>query len=296
MRMSRAAMTDALDGVLPVDKPAGPTSHDIVARARRALRTRRIGHTGTLDPFATGLLLLCINRATRIAEYLTGFDKRYSARIRLGVSTDTHDDTGAVVASTDISDITCDAVSAALQAQRGRIMQVPPQYSAKKSGGERAYDIARAGGAVTLAPVEVDIYELRVTSCELPFVDIDVVCSSGTYIRAIARDLGDALGVGAHLVALRRTAIGEIPIAGALSLERLDDAAAVHNALISPLDALGSLPRVDVSDSDVVHLRHGRRVETASDVAGTVAIAAHGELIAIGDAHAGVIRPRKVFL
>jgi tRNA pseudouridine55 synthase len=294
--MSRAAMTDALDGVLPVDKPAGPTSHDIVARARRALRTRRIGHTGTLDPFATGLLLLCIGRATRIAEYLTGFDKRYSARIRLGVSTDTHDDTGAVVASTGITDITCDAVSAALQTQLGRIMQVPPQYSAKKSGGERAYDIARAGGAVTLAPVEVDIHELRVTACELPFVDIDVLCSSGTYIRAIARDLGDALGVGAHLVALRRTAIGEIPIAGALSLEHLDDAAAVHSALIAPLDALGSLARVDVTDSDVEHLRHGRRVDTPSGVTGTVAIAARGELIAIGDAQDHVIRPRKVFL
>jgi tRNA pseudouridine55 synthase len=294
--MRHAAMTDVFEGVLPVDKPAGPTSHDVVARARRALRMRRIGHTGTLDPFATGLLLLCLGRATRIAEYLTGFDKRYTARVRLGISTDTHDDTGQVTAAAELTGLTCDAVDYALEQQRGPIMQLPPQYSAKKSGGERAYDVARAGGALTLAPVHVDIHELRITACELPFVDIDVHCSSGTYIRAIARDLGDTLGVGAHLVALRRTAIGDITLAQALHLEQLDDPQQVAAALVSSLAALGSLSRVNVSESDVEHLRHGRRVETDADVAGTVAIAANDELIAIGDAHDHVIRPRKVFL
>ena len=289
-------MTELLDGVLPVDKPAGPTSHDVVARARRALRIRRIGHTGTLDPFATGLLLLCIGRATRIAEYLTGLDKRYSTRVRLGISTDTHDHTGAITSSSDIDGLTCDAVDYALEQQRGHITQMPPQYSAKKTGGERAYEIARAGGEAALTAVAVEIRELRITSCELPLVDLDVSCSSGTYIRAIARDLGDTLHVGAHLLALRRTAVGDIPVARALQLEQLDDAEAVRRALISPLDALGSLQRVDVTDSDVEHLRHGRRVGIAADVDGTVAVAAHGELIAIGDVEHNVLRPRKVFL
>ena len=173
---------------------------------------------------------------------------------------------------------------------------MPPQYSAKKTGGERAYDIARAGGEAALTAVPVHIHELQITSCELPFVDINVLCSSGTYIRAIARDLGDTLHVGAHLVALRRTAIGDIDVDRAIQLEQLDDAERVQRAMIAPLAALGSLPRVNVSDSDVDHLRHGRRVDSHDDVSGTVAVAAHGELVAIGDAENGVIRPRKVFL
>ncbi|MBR9990860.1 MAG: tRNA pseudouridine(55) synthase TruB, partial [Gemmatimonadetes bacterium] len=193
-----------IEGVLPIDKPVGPTSHDMVARARRVLGTRRIGHTGTLDPMASGLLLLCIGRATRIAEYLTGMDKRYSAVVRLGVSTDTDDAAGSVIAEHPVAGITEADVERALDRQRGDISQIPSSYSAKKVGGERAYAMARQGREVNLEAVPVSIRELTVTRFDLPDIHIDVTCSSGTYIRAIARDLGADLGVGAHLTALRR--------------------------------------------------------------------------------------------
>src|SRR5688572_18456712 len=168
-RMSRAAMTDALDGVLPVDKPAGPTSHDIVARARRALHIRRIGHTGTLDPFASGLLLLCIGNATRIAEYLIDLPKTYRARMRLGASTDTGDLTGSTVYESDgWRALDRDRVVEALRAQVGRIQQVPPAFSAKKVAGERAYDRVRRGEEVRLEPVEVEIFRIDVLEVDLP--------------------------------------------------------------------------------------------------------------------------------
>ena len=230
------SMTTAADieGVLPVDKPVGPTSHDIVGIARRSLHTRRIGHTGTLDPFASGLLLLCVGRATRIAEYLTDMPKRYRAVMRLGVVTDTDDGTGTVMATHDPSAVTTAQVEAALAAQRGDILQTPPPYSAKKRDGVRSYDLARAGMAVQLEPVPVTIHELELMRHDGADVEFDVVASSGTYIRAIARDAGAALGVGAHLTSLRRTAIGSYRVDDALPLDGLDDAAGVKTALVAP--------------------------------------------------------------
>lgn len=294
---SMAATDPPVEGVLPIDKPAGPTSHDMVARARRALGTRRVGHTGTLDPFASGLLLLCVGRATRIAEFLSGMDKRYSTVVRLGVSTDTLDATGAVTAEHDTSDVTRAAVEDALARQRGSILQVPPAYSAKKIRGERAYDLARQGRDVELDAVPVTIHELTITRFELPDVHIDVTCGSGTYIRAIARDLGDALGVGAHLTALRRTAVGPHSIDGAVTAEDLDTRPdRVIAALIPALDALGAMPHIALSDDDVAHIRHGRTIVHDTDAVGAVALEAGGELVAIAEAEAGRIRPRKVFL
>ncbi|HUF49463.1 MAG TPA: tRNA pseudouridine(55) synthase TruB [Longimicrobiales bacterium] len=289
-------MKDSLDGVLPVDKPAGPTSHDVVARARRALHMKRIGHAGTLDPFATGLLQLCLGRATRIAEYLSALDKRYHARIHLGIRTDTDDHTGSVLAEHDATGIDRATVEAALRAQLGSIMQTPPQYSAKKQSGERAYDMARAGREFTLSAVPVRIAELRVTSFAPPFVAVDVQCSTGTYIRAIARDLGAQLGVGAHLAELRRTAVGSVRVEDAIALEELDDAERVGQALIPPLDALGSMPRIDLAGDDIGHITHGRAVHAPAGVDGTVALAAQGELIAIGRIDGRWVRPKKVFL
>jgi tRNA pseudouridine55 synthase len=292
-----AATEHLIEGVLPVDKPPGPTSHDMVARARRALATRRVGHTGTLDPFASGLLLLCLGRATRIAEYLSGLDKRYSATVRLGVATDTDDVTGSVTAERDADAISLADVENALTALRGDIMQRPSTYSAKKLSGQRAYALARQGRAVDLEPVPVTIRELAVTRFSIPDVEIVVTCSTGTYIRAIARDIGDALGAGAHLTALRRTAIGSHSVEHAVSADELVQGGdAVREALIPTLDAMGSVPQIELSADEAIQIRHGRALTRDLDARGLVTLAMNGELIAIADADAGTIRPTKVFL
>lgn len=288
---------DVVEGVLPVDKPVGPTSHDMVARGRRSLGTRRIGHTGTLDPFASGLLLLCIGRATRIAEYLTGMDKEYEAVVRLGVATDTYDSTGTVTAEHGVDDVTAEDVQRALMPLRGSIIQMPPAYSAKKVRGERAYAIARQGRDVALTPVNVVIHSLTLRTFDVPELTLNIVCSSGTYIRAVARDIGEALGTGAHLTALRRTAIGPHRVESAVSAEELEsDPAAVRAALIPPLDAIGDFPALELSADDIVDIRHGRRVERVSNISGTVALSAGGELIAIAESDGERLAPRKVFL
>jgi tRNA pseudouridine55 synthase len=288
----------SIEGVLPVDKPVGPTSHDIVAAARRALRTRRVGHTGTLDPFASGLLLLCSARATRIAEYLSGMDKSYRAVVRLGVATDTDDHTGAVIGTADAAAVERTAVEGVLAGLRGAIMQVPPAYSAKKRGGERAYAAARSGRVLVLDPVAVEIYELEILAFEPPLLTLHVRCSSGTYIRAIARDIGRSLGMGAHLSALRRTAIGTFSVEDALPADSLTDHAAVLRSLLSPVQAIAALnamPIVQLDAADIAAIRHGRAITAAGAARGTVALVARGELIAIADAGDDDVRPRKVF-
>jgi tRNA pseudouridine55 synthase len=293
-----APTAEPAGGVLPVDKPAGPTSHDVVAMARRALRTRRVGHTGTLDPFASGLLLLCIERATRIAEYLTGMDKRYTATIRLGETTDTDDGTGAVIASADASGVTAGEVAAALSRLRGETMQLPPRYSAKQRGGERAYAAARQGRDLALEPVRVHIRELVLLSFEPPLAHVEVLCSSGTYIRAIARDAGAALGVGGHLQALRRTAIGPHAVADALPIDLLGDAAAVARSLLPSLDALPHLRRIDLEPDAAAAVRHGRRVPLPAGLnvsdERVVMLTAAGELLAVAEPQDGMLQPRKV--
>jgi tRNA pseudouridine55 synthase len=254
------------NGVLPVDKPEGPTSHDVVARARRSLGLRRIGHTGTLDPFASGLLLLCIGPATRLAEYLTHLPKSYRATLRLGAVTDTDDREGEVVRFSDgWREVTEAALEGALDRQRGAILQVPPRFSAKKVAGERMYDVARRGGVVETAPVSVSISRLQVTRFAPPDVDFEVDCSSGTYIRAIARDVGEALGVGAHLVSLRRTRIGAHSVDGAIAVDRLEDRDAVGSALLSPARAVAHLPRVEVTPREIEILATGGWIPVRSD-------------------------------
>jgi tRNA pseudouridine55 synthase len=287
------------DGVLPIDKPSGPTSHDMVSTARRSLRIRRIGHTGTLDPFASGLLLLCIGSTTRIAEYLVGLDKRYTARVKLGVATDTDDLTGETLSEHDATGIDAANVEAALAGLRGDILQTPPAYSAKKRGGERAYAAARAGRPVDLQPVRVRIHELKLIDLHAEELELEVRCGSGTYIRAIARDLGKALGVGGHLAALRRTAVGTFSVDSALTTDDLRDGEAVSARLIPPADALMHLPRVAVDEGHVADLRHGRpvRADVAFPDAEVVVVTSQaGDLVAMAAIGAGFIRPRKVFL
>ncbi|WP_081968271.1 tRNA pseudouridine(55) synthase TruB [Mycobacterium kyorinense] len=212
-------------GLVIVDKPAGMTSHDVVGRCRRIFGTRRVGHAGTLDPMATGVLVIGVERATKILGLLTGASKSYAATIRLGQSTSTEDAEGEVLQEVSAEHLTDDAISTAIAALRGDIAQVPSAVSAVKIGGRRAYRLAREGQAVELAPrpVRIDRFELLAVRRHGRLVDLDVEvdCSSGTYIRALARDLGDMLGVGGHLTALRRTCVGRFGLDQARTLDEL---------------------------------------------------------------------------
>ncbi len=290
----------AQGGVLPVHKPSGPTSHDVVARARRALGIRRIGHTGTLDPFASGLLLLCVGPATRLAEYLSPLPKTYLATVRLGIRTSTDDVEGEVLSRSDAwRELDRKAVEEALTPFRGRIRQLPPAYSAKKVDGVAAHRRARRGEVVELREVEVEVHELELLDFAPPELELRVHCSSGTYVRALARDLGERLGTGAHLTALRRIRIGPVELERAVPLEALEDPAAVGEAWIPPLEALGHLPRVSLQPEDAALLRHGRAVPApeAGLPRGTpLALEAGGALVAVGSLEGGEIRPKKVFV
>lgn len=254
----------ATSGILLVDKPGGMTSHDVVARTRRAFGTRKVGHAGTLDPMATGLLIVGIEAATRLLTFVVGADKTYLATIRLGQSTGTDDADGEIVASADpevVAAIRADEIAAAIAALTGEISQVPSAVSAIKVDGRRAYDRVRAGEEVVLAarPVVVARFEVladRPADGGARDLDVIVDCSSGTYIRALARDLGVALGVGAHLTALRRTRVGPFDIADAAALEDLADARPLRTA-----DAAARiLPVLEVSTQEAVDLRHGKRL------------------------------------
>lgn len=254
-------------GVLLVDKPGGMTSHDVVARARRARGTRKIGHAGTLDPMATGLLVLGVEAATRLLTFVVGADKTYTATILLGSSTDTDDADGQVIRRAEpreVAAVTDEAIAAGVVALTGRIAQVPTRVSAIKVGGRRAYDLAREGVEVELAAREVTVsrFDVIETRRGADAIELDVVvdCSSGTYIRALARDLGAASGLGGHLTALRRTRIGPFRIEDAASIDALEE-----TALMTPA-AAGSavLGRLDVTAEEARDLRHGKRLAGAA--------------------------------
>lgn len=283
--------------VLPVDKPEGPTSHDVVDAARRGLGQRRIGHTGTLDPFASGLLVLCVGRATRLAEYLSGLDKAYDATARLGVATDTLDRDGREVARSEgWRALTRAQVADALGALEGPLRQVPPQYSAKKVEGVAMHRRARGGETVDLEPCDVTVHAMELVALELPDVRFRVACSSGTYVRALARDLGEALGVGAHLTALRRTRVGHFRVEDALPVAALGEADAVAERAVAPLAALAHLPTVSVDEEAARRLAQGQRLRLADgSPSGLVAVEAGGGLLAVAEVAGGLVRPRKVF-
>lgn len=281
--------TPAPNGILLVDKPGGMTSHDVVARARRALNTRKIGHAGTLDPMATGLLILGVGPATRLLTFIVGLDKTYEATIRLGVSTDSNDADGVETERADaaaLASVTDARIREGVGALTGEISQVPSTVSAIKVAGRRAYDLARAGEDVTLAARAVTVSRFDVLAVRPGdgVIDLDVVvdCSSGTYIRALARDLGHALGVGGHLTALRRTRIGAFSVADAA--REIDPGMPLRAPAGVAATVLGALP---VTADEARDLRHGKRlVGAATRLSGTTtptpaAIDPDGRLVGI---------------
>jgi tRNA pseudouridine55 synthase len=254
-----------VDGVLVVDKPAGPTSHDVVDRVRRALGTRRAGHTGTLDPFATGVLPVCVGRATRLARFLSGGEKEYVAAVRLGFATTTDDRTGEAQGAPVAVGTTPEALAAALDGLVGSLDQVPPAFSAKRVGGRRLYALARRGEAVARAASRVTVHALRLVAREGDALEIVVRCSAGTYVRALARDLGERLGTGAHLTALRRTRSGPFDLTQAVSG---DDLAGAEERLIPLAGLLLDLPAVTVAAEGRRLVGHGRELGPGDVVRG----------------------------
>lgn len=312
-----------MDGILIIDKPEGLTSHDVIARVRRTIRERRVGHTGTLDPFATGVLIVLVSRATRLAQFLSGAEKEYYAVVRFGYSTDTGDLTGKPTSEigklgTRTSPIAWSdrEVEAALASLRGEIDQVPPMYSAKKLDGLKLYELARRGETVERKSVRVTIREFEALKYggrlfkdnEDGTLDlaIRVVCSAGTYIRALAEALGDRLGVGAHLAELRRTRAGDFFIASAVTLDELKervDEEALATILLPPDAALASLPFVDLAEPDTLRVRQGIAIFLSQHSHGAAAQGDNvrmrdeaGNLVAVGcyDAVSKSLQPRVV--
>jgi tRNA pseudouridine55 synthase len=293
-----------ISGILLIDKPADVTSFEVVRRARRALKIRKIGHLGTLDPFATGLLPLCLLEATKLVPYLMPEPKTYRARVKLGVTTDTLDSTGTIVATNEAMP-TPEQVIQAAATFVGEVTQVPPQYSALHYQGERAYRLARRGEVAELAPRTVTIYDLSVDEPMIPEFTMTVRCSQGTYIRTLAQDIGEALGCGAHLAALRRLGVGPFEVDDALPLVTLEELSPEElTSRIIPLSAC--LPRmrpIEVDAAAARQLRQGRPlVHGAKDLQNgeRVRVLADAELVAVAQVKnltpQAVLAPVRVFL
>ena len=306
--MRRGDRSGGLDGILVISKPSGPTSHDVVALVRRLASTRRVGHGGTLDPFAAGVLPVFLGRATRLVEYHLGSEKQYRATVCFG-ATSTTDDLDGERTPVDGPPVTREALLASLSAHTGPIRQVPPDYSAVQVEGRRAYQLARAGEPVELAPRDVTIHSLELLAWddsdpERPMAEIDVRCSAGTYIRALARDIGASLGSGAYLGSLIRTASGGFRLDDALSLDDLRAAAAggpegVATVLL-PIDAgLEDLPHARVTDDEVRRLGEGlitapKAPLVLRDAPIVLAVGTDGRVVAVCKAVSGALHPHKV--
>jgi tRNA pseudouridine55 synthase len=295
-----------MDGVLLLDKPSGPTSHDVVVRLRRTSGERTIGHTGTLDPRATGLLALVFGRATRLASLLAAGEKTYDATIRLGYFTDTDDADGIRLGSEEgqTRPLPADAdIDRALTAFRGTFDQVPPNHSAKRVGGERAYDLAREARPVDLKPVRVTVHRLERTGRMGDLLDLQVTATSGFYVRSLARDLGRVLGCGGHLAALRRTQSGAFDLSGALALEEAERLGpGLADRLLSPAEALPNLVAVTLTEAGLKRAVHGnplgpehlseRRVPPPIGLKGPVRVlSSDGRLVALAQSRGGALHP-----
>lgn len=310
--MTARTGTDGPVGVLLVDKDPGPTSHDVVDRVRRVLEIRRVGHTGTLDPFASGLLVLLVGPVTRLAEYFHHLDKTYRAVLRLGEETRTHDREGETVRSSESwREIGRERLTSALAAHTGPLEQRPPAFSAKRVDGERAHRAARAGEEVELEPVPVTVHEAELLELAPPDVRVRFRVSTGTYVRALARDVGRWLGCGAHLRELRRTRIGPFGVAGAARLADLrggTSPAGLGEAWLDPVRGVAWLPSRALDDAEAERVRHGGRVAAdgleppeldgpAPPEGGDlpVALVHAGRLLAMAERRGESLQPRKVF-
>ncbi|MFC5825585.1 tRNA pseudouridine(55) synthase TruB [Nonomuraea insulae] len=287
----------AESGLIIVDKPGEWTSHDVVAKMRRIAGTRRVGHAGTLDPMATGVLVVGVEKATRLLGHLTLTEKVYEATIRLGVSTNTDDAEGEVTATASAAGVTAPEIHKGVAALTGEIMQVPPQVSAIKVNGQRAYKMARAGEEVELAarPVTVRVFDVLDVRAADDVVDVDAVvtCSSGTYIRALARDLGGALGVGGHLTRLRRTRVGPYDLSLARSIDQLTE-----ECVILPIGeaVAAAFPRRDVTAEEARVIGHGGRLPAVGLGGGPIGVfGPEGELLALVEEQGRMARPLAVF-
>ncbi len=291
-----------MDGILIIHKQPGMTSHDVVQAARRILKEKRIGHTGTLDPMATGVLVLCVGKATRIAQYLEAEEKEYQAVMRLGQTTDTLDADGRILETRTYIPPDRAQVLKALEGFTGQIMQQPPVYSALKVAGVPSYKLARQGKAAPLKPRAVTIFSIELLSFEDPLLCLAVRCSKGVYIRTLCADLGDVLLAGAHLTSLVRTRSGRFTLDHAVTLDRLAELAAagtLDQVLVSMDTALADFPLVTMNDADAGRILHGNRVPWQGEfqtVASLVRIHdALGRLLALGKPVQGEIKPEIVF-
>jgi len=299
--MDNEQIKNVVSGVLVIDKPIGLTSHDVVQIIRRGTGIRRAGHTGTLDPRASGVLVVLLGPAVRLSEYVSASDKRYQATIRLGGTTDTYDAEGVVTKESSTTHITEEGFDEILQTYVGEIEQVPPPYSAVKVKGRKAYEMARKGEQVDLQPRKINVYSLDILEWDPPEVVIDAYCSSGTYIRSLANDLGESLGTGAYLIGLRRTKSGRFTLREAVPLRRLKEAFQAgdwYQFLIPAADALGDWPMVEL-DADLVDLvRHGHRIPAEPESEGwSRGISEQGDLVALLEYNeeSNEWQPRKVF-
>jgi tRNA pseudouridine55 synthase len=287
-----------MHGFLNIDKPAGLTSHDVVARIRRLARQKRVGHAGTLDPAATGVLVVAIGVATRLIEYVQDdTSKRYEAVVRLGATTTTDDADGKVLASAPVPPLEHAAVEAALARFRGPIMQIPPMYSALHHAGRRLHELAREGQIVERAPRPVTIERLDLLDWSPPLLTLDILCGKGTYIRALARDLGEAIGCGAHLHTLRRTAVGAFRVEDAVPLDALlADAVLLPEALLPPERAVADWPAFALDEAEARQVRNGLAIaRPGAEGARARALDPEGKLLAVLMHEGQRWKPEKVF-
>jgi tRNA pseudouridine55 synthase len=282
-----------MDAVWLIDKPSGPTSFDVVRRVRQALKEKKAGHTGTLDPMATGVLPVCVGEATKLAGFMTEGDKAYDATIRLGTETDTQDAEGKVVATGSVPEVSRELLEKVLAPFRGTFAQKPPMYSAVKVGGKRLYEHARAGEEVERAARSVTVYALELKDFSSTELRVSVHCSKGFFVRTLAHDLGRAMGCGAHLAALRRTACGPFTLARAVSLEALESGRDLSGKAVSLEDALADVPAVQVAEADARRVLHGVAIEVAAQ--GRVRVMGPtGRLLAVAEAERGRLRYLRV--
>ncbi len=292
-----------MDGILNINKPSGWTSHDVVQKVRGILREKRIGHTGTLDPMATGVLVLCAGRATRIAKYIEAGEKEYTAVMRLGIITDTQDADGRVIETRAYSPPAPAALYEALQRFTGTIMQRPPAFSAVKVAGVPSYMLAREGKDVKLEPKRITIHSIELLEYSDPFVRFHVRCTKGTYIRALCADVGAALGMGAHLFALQRTRSGRFRVEEAVTMEGLSAIADKGEAasVMMPIDeALADFPAAALATAEAAKVSHGNQVFCPAALANHSSLFARvrdhaGNLIAVARIEAGMLKPEVVF-